>query len=919
MASKIVKAFLIVLVLGNFTGLSEAGIKSKAKPKMVSRPWKIEQYTIAHLEGEPSFSKIEEQPSFDLESYLLTGTAIGATQYNRATCYMGRNIAVGSNGVIHATWTDRWARKTYYSRSTDGGQTWMPRMEVQDVLEGDRCSIAVDPSNPLNVFIAYNGRAAEGENRAVRVRKSTDGGLTWGPSVVVDAPNHNPISNDIIVDSKGNPHIVFDNNNDSHIYYNYSADGGTTWFEFPEVADIGASIVAAFGPAIAIDKNGNPHVVMGNDGGTATWGDKNIYWTWRDMSIGFWMEIPPVQLCSGGSGLGWATMVVDSKNNLHVWYDDSREMKYRKYNWSSWSEPVDIPLYNEEKGGQQGMCSAAIDAKDNLFVIYKDGSTPNGTGQAWDGWMDVFSGTNISGEWKYVNITRVDAAHWLNYCDVAREVLNDGVVHMIYTDLPSFTSGDADENPHSDGRVVYVRAYPWPPEPECSINQLPDTYYKTHSYTITAKTADIDGYVVSCSLYVWVNGQLKYSLPMTSTGPDAYEASFTWEGTVGDSVAYQSVAIDNDGYTGPSKVAYFKILEPANPNAGLLLIDDDGRIPKFYTDILDSLKYYYEVWDFDDHKGMDASVTGFGWKTIIVYGWVAESVPTRDYTGNPYAAFLQSGTAQAPTNLALLSQDYFYANGEPSGEVNFNAGDFAYDFFQISSGTNDPAQDSNDSLLIGIENDPISGSFAQEPFELNNDLFGYVINYSANPNWIDWTAPTGSGVDIFIAANQGKGAGVRYDAGTFKTVMIPWMMSMLIDTLIVGTDTTWTPKPEAYTLMQNILTWFGTEQGKPVHVQRDPGAKVPDTYALHQNYPNPFNPVTHITYDLPKGCQVELTIYNVMGQKVRTLVNHHQVAGSYKATWDGHDDSGASVASGIYFYEIKAGDFAKKHKMLFLK
>lgn len=94
---------------------------------------------------------------------------------------------------------------------------------------------------------------------------------------------------------------------------------------------------------------------------------------------------------------------------------------------------------------------------------------------------------------------------------------------------------------------------------------------------------------------------------------------------------------------------------------------------------------------------------------------------------------------------------------------------------------------------------------------------------------------------------------------------------------------------------------------------------IPKEFALHQNYPNPFNPETWISFDLPKGVDVSINIYNTLGQKVRTLVSEASPAGSYKVLWDGKNDHGVQVATGIYIYTIKAGTFIQSRKMTFMK
>jgi len=94
----------------------------------------------------------------------------------------------------------------------------------------------------------------------------------------------------------------------------------------------------------------------------------------------------------------------------------------------------------------------------------------------------------------------------------------------------------------------------------------------------------------------------------------------------------------------------------------------------------------------------------------------------------------------------------------------------------------------------------------------------------------------------------------------------------------------------------------------------------PQTFILSQNYPNPFNPTTTISYTLPKTADVTLTIYNVVGQKVRTLINDKkQTAGVYTIQWNGENDYGKSVASGVYVYRLQASDFIQSRKMIFTK
>ncbi len=94
---------------------------------------------------------------------------------------------------------------------------------------------------------------------------------------------------------------------------------------------------------------------------------------------------------------------------------------------------------------------------------------------------------------------------------------------------------------------------------------------------------------------------------------------------------------------------------------------------------------------------------------------------------------------------------------------------------------------------------------------------------------------------------------------------------------------------------------------------------LPRKFALLQNYPNPFNASTTISYLLPITGEVNLTIYNLLGQTVRTLVQGRQSSGSYIIIWDGKNQDGSSVSSGIYFYKLKMENFNQVRKMIFIK
>lgn len=101
---------------------------------------------------------------------------------------------------------------------------------------------------------------------------------------------------------------------------------------------------------------------------------------------------------------------------------------------------------------------------------------------------------------------------------------------------------------------------------------------------------------------------------------------------------------------------------------------------------------------------------------------------------------------------------------------------------------------------------------------------------------------------------------------------------------------------------------------QPVQVR-----EIPNNFSLSQNYPNPFNPTTNINYSIPQDASVKLTVYNSLGQIVKTMVDAQQKAGYYSVRWDGSNDMGSKVSSGMYIYRITAGSFTHAVKMNLIK
>ena len=94
---------------------------------------------------------------------------------------------------------------------------------------------------------------------------------------------------------------------------------------------------------------------------------------------------------------------------------------------------------------------------------------------------------------------------------------------------------------------------------------------------------------------------------------------------------------------------------------------------------------------------------------------------------------------------------------------------------------------------------------------------------------------------------------------------------------------------------------------------------IPEKFILHQNYPNPFNPQTMIEYQLPQTCHVRLVVYNLLGQEIATLLDQVQQTGQFNVVWDGKDNYGRVVPSGVYFYRLETENFSEMKSMILLE
>jgi len=241
------------------------------------------------------------------------------------------------------------------------------------------------------------------------------------------------------------------------------------------------------------------------------------------------------------------------------------------------------------------------------------------------------------------------------------------------------------------------------------------------------------------------------------------------------------------------------------------------------------------------------------------------------------------------------------------------------------------------SGVLGI--DSISGQNGADEVLPNTDIIFYIgINNNSgsvmagitngfriySPDGATWTSTTTDTLGTLGGAQSGLPIGWDNTAYSITIGPIP-----LDDTnKVICIDSSWYPPSGLWKWAgQPAADWYPDWEGPYCYAVRAlgsdvdsrPGDGLPEDWKLSQNYPNPFNPNTQIPFSVKTHAHVSLTVYNVLGQQVATLVDKELAAGNYTADWNGNSDAGSAVASGIYFYRLEAGDFVETKKMTLLK
>ncbi len=430
------------------------------------------------------------------------------------------------------------------------------------------------------------------------------------------------------------------------------------------------------------------------------------------------------------------------------------------------------------------------------------------------------------------------------------------------------------------------------------------------------------------------------SLPQDTVSLNYWDSnSDHWTSVIMDSISPGTFEAYIPGYPPGTEVRYFCRTEYKNPPCGnaesqqvsYYIFQPSSRRLVFYDDTNFGIGTVNAFWldglppDATWNWSVDFWEARFGPLSLELlenYEQVYHIMGDGPYNspadiGLVYKSWMDQAEEDTPRNLFLSGQDYGYISVYK--DTTFSPGSFEYDYLGIETlGPQDVSYilngNSTDPYFVDfVPGDTLTGWMAQLYSE--NDSSRLAYNPSGplgTANWID-NMTVSSGVPVLTDPNNnGAAVAVRNEGSNWKTTF--WALDPLGLDMISKTDSS---RNQWVNSIQNpavaVFSWFGDVKD-PVN-SIDDESNLAKNFKLSQNYPNPFNPSTVINYELQKTNDVKLIVYDVLGRKVKTLVNKTQPAGEYKVTFNA-----ANLASGVYYYKLKAGDkFEITRKMLLLR
>jgi hypothetical protein len=845
---------------------------------------------------------------FTFTTLTQTGKKIVTLQQSHSYGYLGRSLVTDPNQVIHFIYHEKTTedRFIYHQQSADQGVTWSAPQPIDyTLISGGMPSIACDSLGRLHV--CWHAKSSATANYQIFYSRSDDQGKTFTSPKQVSSllPNNDQLYSAIAIDRQNNPHIVwnsglYDDSFIGDVYHAWSQDNGATWVKDAMISQ--STLHQCFAATIDFDSQGRCHVAFSDGNWDAS--TLNPYYVWSD-DYTTWEA--PIQV--GHSGVmydGIVALLVDAQDRVHITYSDNYvpgDIRIMHGTFLKTETTPFKPIAASTLGINGFVYSPQLSCDGNGFIYMTYCETPRTTAMLkapvktvddldsfhWAR-SQVLAGGDIylsmyrKGDWlPGVNLS--NDGYDSKAPEMPRRQKGNTAVQMIWINPVTSTANDvlflnfnASSTSGAPPQVVGR-------QPAANATDVP--YYSVHAITVSFNqrmaadslvqdniqiTGSKSGAVAATLFYSTSLKQLQIDLshdlqPLEEvtvrlSGRIANEDGVGLDGNANGLAEGAPVDDVTWSYTtqGPD-------VTPPLLNIGLAQNPVLSRYIDVYVFSQEALKATPTVTVGSTAVTMsivDANTFLYKGDYKLEAGGVLQiSATAADLVGNIGAASRSVSAALVKTNLggSLSSADGLL-------EIHIPAGAIAEDEFimiyktQAADGSTEPA------LLKSTD--------------LENS---YTISPEQGAGQIRFKASSAIGDAPVIQRRTEQGQ---------------WMELPTVqegDWLLADTD------------RLGVFRLAASNQ-------------VPTLFALTQNYPNPFSSGREITafqFQLPQREKVQVTIYNILGEKIHTLVQGELNAGVHRLNWNGIDATGSPVAAGLYFYRFSAGHRMLTKKMVILR
>ncbi len=787
-------------------------------------------------------------------------------------------------------------------RSTDNGLSWTKVTPAQDTVQTVTCIVQDTRQGKTNIWYYGTGEYASNlelqDNGAgfttvlgAGIYKSTDDGITWN-RLTSTVPNYSPtffnpfqiVWNISIDNSNSNEDIVY-----AAVYGGVfrSSDGGSTWTEVlgnnSNNAVYSNAAVTSKGDVFAALSNGNVQGIWHSEDGI-NWSDitpanfPNVYARIVIANAASNSNILYVLANTPGSGNpGSNDGGTDDYNSLWK-YDSSNKQ------WTDLSN--NLPATSGKVGGYSSQNSydmmIKVSPADENFVI--------------------IGGTNL---YRTTNgfSSKVDSTNWIGGYSTANDISSYQNQHPDEHDLYFLPSNPKVVYSANDGGLSYTTDVSAAKVVWTNVN---NGFNTTQFYSVALDHATANSPLI-------VGGMQDNGNMMDTT----WNANSNWIVLPGGGDGCTSAVSDGGGYiyfaTQNGEVT--EIRGSDNQGATIKPVGASGFlfVAPYILDPVNSNIFYLaagrHIW-----KNSDVQSIPMGTDSATTLNWVdMKNLDT-------------SNTISSLAGSRLPAHILYYGTSNGKLYKVTNADQDNYSVKEITS-SNFP-----NGFISSIAVDPANANNVLVDFS-NYNILSLFFTSDGGSTWTPVSGNleqnsdgSGSGPSVRSVRILNLNGNLVYYAGTstglyaadnLDGMNTKWIQQSPDGIGMVDVETLDARDIDGTVIAGTFANGVYSAKYTATGISRE--NNIPLTYSLYQNYPNPFNPSTIIRYELPKSGNVQINIYDALGKEVRLLIDEEQNAGTYNILWDGNNNYGQRVSSGIYFYRIVTGSFVQTKKMILMK